>query len=128
MLNKFFFLNIRHQMVSCRLWGDYTEIIKRHSSCNGYHHHQSHPPMFSSQVRTNIQIKPAHPDSTCTASSNHTCTASSHQHILIPSIHSDHTYTLLYTVPMNINMYVPFLINTLDTIVRWVMYWLSSHH
>ena len=27
---------------------------------------------------------------------------------------------LLYTVPMNINGYVPFLINTLDTIVREV--------
>ena len=27
-------------------------------------------------------------------------------------------YTLLYTVPMNINGYVPIFINTLDTIVK----------
>ena len=27
---------------------------------------------------------------------------------------------MLYTEPMNINGYVPFLINTLDTIVSWV--------
>ena len=29
-------------------------------------------------------------------------------------------WLLLYTVPMNINGYVPFLTNMLDTIVRWV--------
>ena len=34
---------------------------------------------------------------------------------------------LLYTLPRNINGYVPFLINRLDTILRWV-FLLSSHH
>ena len=29
---------------------------------------------------------------------------------------------VLYTVPMNINAYVSFLMNTLDTVVWWVMY------
>ena len=30
-------------------------------------------------------------------------------------------YTLLYIIPMNINGYVPFLINTFDTIVMVVV-------
>ena len=34
------------------------------------------------------------------------------------NIHSHFTCHLSYTVPMNINEYVPILINTLDTIVR----------
>ena len=43
------------------------------------------------------------------------------------------TFVCFIYHPMNINCYVPFLINTLDTIVRWVKYAISvvttsSHH
>ena len=39
------------------------------------------------------------------------------------------THKVLYTILVNINGYIPFLINTLDTMVRvGDFYWLSSHH
>ena len=39
-----------------------------------------------------------------------------------------HIYILLYILPININVYGPFLINMLDTIIRGEICCISSHH